>query len=92
MTTKLEMIEIIKSENPTIQIGDDERGYTKLSTKEYQAQIIEWATARLAKEQAQTEAEALRQSKISAYQKLGLTEAEIEALLPTPKPLVRPTA
>lgn len=31
--------------------------------------------------------EQLRLTKISAYEKLGLTEAEIEALLPTPKPL-----
>jgi hypothetical protein len=34
--------------------------------------------------QIKTEAEALRQTKISAYEKLGLTQAEIEALLPTP--------
>ena len=34
--------------------------------------------------QSKAEAEALRQTKISAYQKLGLTEAEIEALLPAP--------
>ena len=33
-----------------------------------------------------------RQLKISAYQKLGLTEAEIEALLPTPKPVIDHTA
>ena len=38
------------------------------------------------KAQAKAEAEVLRATKISAYQKLGLTEAEIEALLPTPKP------
>lgn len=30
-------------------------------------------------------AEALRQSKIAAYEKLGLTPEEIEALLPTPR-------
>lgn len=92
MTTKQEMIEIIKAENPTLQIGDDEAGYTQLSTDEYEATIAQWAEARLAKEQAKIDAEAVRQTKIAAYQKLGLTEAEIEALLPTPKPLVRPTA
>ena len=85
MTTKQEMIKIIKAENPTLRVGDDESGYTELSTKEYEAQIAEWADARLAKEQARAEAELARQTKISAYQKLGLTEAEIEALLPTPK-------
>ena len=40
----------------------------------------------------QTLIEETRQLKISAYQKLGLTEAEIEALLPTPKPVIEPTA
>jgi len=39
-----------------------------------------------AKENAKLEAEQLRATKIAAYEKLGLTEAEIEALLPTPKP------
>lgn len=92
MTTKQEMIEIIKAENPTLQIGDDDAGYTQLSAAEYEATIVRWAEARLAKEQAKSEAKTLRQTKISAYEKLGLTEAEIEALLPTPKPLVRPTA
>lgn len=92
MITKSQMIKIIKAENPTLQIGDEESGYIELSTEEYEAQIAEWADARLAKEQAKTDAEALLQIKISAYEKLGLTEAEIEALLPKPKPLVRPTA
>ena len=92
MITKSQMIKIIKAENPTLQIGDEESGYIELSSEEYEAQIAEWADARLAKEQAKTDAETLLQSKISAYKKLGLTEAEIEALMPTPKPLVRPTA
>jgi hypothetical protein len=36
MTTKTEMIAIIKAENPTIQVGDDEQGYTQLiSTLNY---------------------------------------------------------
>ena len=92
MTTKQEMIEIIKGQNPTLQIGDDDSGYTQLSADEYEATIAQWANARLAKEQAKSDAEAARQIKIAAYQKLGLTETEIEALLPTPKPLpVRPT-
>ena len=92
MKTKQEMIEIIKAENPTLQIGDDDAGYTQLSADEYESTIAQWADARLAKEQAKSEAEEARQIKISAYEKLGLTKAEIEALLPTPKPLVRPTA
>lgn len=41
------------------------------------------------KAQREIEAQELRTNKISAYQKLGLTEAEIEALLPKPKPVER---
>ena len=92
MTTKQEMIDLLKVEFPTLQVGDDDKGYTQLSNEDYEATIAQWADARLAKEQAKAEAETARQTKISAYQKLGLTDAEIEALLPTPKPLVRPTA
>ena len=92
MTTKQEMIALLKAEFPTLQIGDDEKGYTELTADEYEAQIDEWADARLAKEQAKAEAEAARQTKISAYKKIGLTDAEIEALMPTPKSFVRPTA
>jgi hypothetical protein len=88
MTTKNEMIEIIKAENPTLQIGDDDKGYTTLSAEEYEATIAEWADARLTKLQAKADAEALRQTKINAYQKLGLSEAEIEALVPTPQPRI----
>ena len=92
MTTKQEMIDLLKVEFPTLQVGDDDKGYTQLSDKDYEATIAQWADARLAKEQLKIDAETARQIKISAYQKLGLTEAEIEALVPTPKPLVRPTA
>lgn len=92
MTTKQEMINLLKAEFPILQVGDEDRGYTELSADEYEAQIAEWADARLAKEQAKAEAEAARQTKISAYEKLGLTEAEIEALMPTSKPFVRPNA
>lgn len=49
------------------------------------AEIEAWKTA---KENAKLQAEQLRQTKIAAYEKLGLTEAEIEALLPTPKPSI----
>jgi len=92
MTKKQEIIELLKAEFPTLQIGGDDVGYTQLSDEAYEAIIGEWADSKLAKQQAKAEAEALRQSKISAYEKLGLTQAEIEALLPTPTPLVRPTA
>jgi hypothetical protein len=46
---------------------------------QYEQTIESWADGRIAKEQALADAEALRNTKISAYQKMGLTEAEIEA-------------
>jgi Holliday junction resolvasome RuvABC DNA-binding subunit len=55
-------------------------------TDEEQAQrdadVAAYLAEKQAKEQAEAEARAL---KISAYHKLGLSEAEIEALLPTPQ-------
>ncbi len=58
----------------------------ELSDNESTKLLEEWN-----KNQAQIEAEKnaadqLRANKISAYEKLGLTAAEIEALLPTPLP------
>lgn len=65
------------------------REMTSQEQAQRDAEIVAWQTA---KENAKLEAEQLRATKIAAYEKLGLTEAEIEALLPTPKPLpVRPT-
>lgn len=89
MITKQEIIAILKDENPSLTIGNDDEGYTELSSKEYEATIAEWAEARLAKLAINAEKEALRQTKISAYTKLGLTTEEIEALLPSPKPIER---
>ena len=65
------------------------REMTPEELAERNAEIEAWLKA---KETAKLEAQQLRATKIAAYEKLGLTEAEIEALLPTPKPLVRPTA
>jgi hypothetical protein len=88
MTTKKEMIEIIKGENPTLQIGDDEKGYTQLSTDEYDAVINEWANVRLAKEKIQAELEAValeaetKQAERKAiFERLGLTADEAKLLL-----------
>ena len=62
-------------------------------TDEEQAQRdAEVEATRIAKEQAELEAKQLRETKIAAYEKLGLTEAEIEALLPTPQPRISRTA
>ena len=88
MTTKKEMIEIIKAENPTLQIGDDQKGYTQLSNEEYDAVINEWATARLAKEKIKLEAQAQAQEtqakqteRQSILERLGLTADEAQLLI-----------
>lgn len=51
-----------------------------------EAEVAEFTANKLARELAAAE---LRATKIAAYEKLGLTPDEIEALLPTPRPLTR---
>jgi hypothetical protein len=80
MTTLNEMIAIIKAENPTLQIGDDERGYTQLDAAKYEATILDYANARLAKEAKAAEAEALAQSKVEAIDKLTALGIDPKAL------------
>lgn len=80
MTTLNEMIEIIKAENPTIQVGDDERGYTQLSQSEYDAQVAEWAQGRLDKQAKLAEAEALAKAKLDAINKLTALGIDPKAL------------
>ena len=71
MTTKTEMIEVIRAENPAgLRTGSDETGYTDLTDAEYEAKIAEWAEARLAKEAKIAEAEALETAKADAMDKL----------------------
>jgi hypothetical protein len=85
MTTKNEIIEILKTEFPTLRLGDDEAGYTELSESEYNAQIEEWAEVRLVKlnKQIQTEAEAQAraQAKAELLERLGITADEAKLLL-----------
>jgi hypothetical protein len=92
MKTKQEIIDLLKIENPVLRVGNDNDGYTELSADEYEAIIVERADAILAKEQATAEAKTLREFKISAYEKLGLSASEIAALLPVEETLVRPNA
>lgn len=80
MTTLNEMIEIIKAENPTLQVGDDEQGYTQLNAKDYEAKVKEYAEARLAKQAKVAEAEALVQSKAEAVEKLTALGIDPKAL------------
>ena len=77
------MINLLKKEYPTLQLGDDEKGYTELSPEAYEEQIILWADARLAKEAAAAEAEAKAEAKQTAQAKLealGLTVEDLTAL------------
>ena len=81
MTTKNEMIEIIRAENPNgLRVGDDERGYTQLTAEEYEQEIERMAAIRLEEEAEQKqvkEAKELAQSKLAA---LGLTADDLKAL------------
>lgn len=85
MTTKEEMIQILKAENPILQIGSDEQGYTLLSSTDYETTISEWADARLKKEAkaAADEAAAIQAiaDKAALLAKLGITAEEATLLL-----------
>ena len=81
MKTKTELIAQFKLENPTLSFGVNDQVF-EMDEAQYEATIESWADAVLAKQQAQIDAVNARQVKISAYEKLGLSEAEIEALLP----------
>ena len=62
----------------------DEITVRELTDDEQAIRDAEKAAWLVEKEQKKLEEAQLRQIKIVAYEKLGLTEAEIEALLPTP--------
>jgi hypothetical protein len=82
MTTLNEVIEVIRAENPNgIRVGSDEVGYTDLTAAQYEAQIQEWAMARLAKLQKNVELEAQAAQKTALLEKLGITEDEAKLLL-----------
>ena len=85
MSTLNEMIEIIKAENPTLQVGDDERGYTQLSAADYETQIAEWAENRLAKNAKiaadEAAADQAATDKAALLAKLGITADEAKLLL-----------
>jgi len=59
----------------------------RLATDEEQAEIDAREAKAAAEElEAKTQEEQLKATKIAAYEKLGLTEAEIKVLLPAPQP------
>jgi hypothetical protein len=83
MTTKQQMIEILKNQFSTLKVGSDDLGYTELSADEYDATIIEWADAKLAREAKAAEAETNAAAKAAAQAKLaalGLTVEDLQAL------------
>jgi hypothetical protein len=82
MTTKQEMLAIIKAENPEgLRVGSDQDGYTELSKAETDAILDSWAEARLAKEKAIAEAEAKAASKADLLNRLGITADEAKLLI-----------
>ena len=81
MTTKAEMIAILKAENPTLQVGDDEQGYTQLAAADYEAIIAERANARLAKEAKAADKAQNAINKATLLAKLGITADEAKLLL-----------
>ena len=80
MTTKKQMIDLLKIEFPTLQVGDEDNGYTELSVEDYETTIAEWADVRLAKEAQALEVEAKAEAKLALLEKLGITEDEAKLL------------
>jgi hypothetical protein len=80
MTTKAEMIALLKNENPTLQVGDDERGYTDLTDEDYEAQIEQWAENRLEKEAKLAQEQSLEETKLNALAKLAALGLDLDDL------------
>ena len=81
MTTKQEMIKLLKTDFGTLRVGGDDVGYSELSAEEYEATINDWANARLAKEAKADEAEAKAAEKQALLDRLGITADEAKLLL-----------
>ena len=75
-----EMIAIIKAENATIRLGDDEAGYTELTGADYDAQIADWAAGRLDKLAKLADIEAAKLAKIETINKLTALGIDPKAL------------
>lgn len=82
MTTKEEMIAIIKAENPDgLRVGSDSDGYTMLSKEECENIYSEWAKVRLDKMEKEQTENGINASTVSKLSALGLTEEEIDKLI-----------
>jgi hypothetical protein len=81
MTTKNEMIAIIKAENANgLQVGNDEQGYTQLTANEYEQEIERMASIRLEEEAKQEQVKAAKESAHAKLAALGLTTDDLKAL------------
>lgn len=78
MTTKAEIIQQLKALYPTLKIGDEDTGYTDLSSAEYDAQIEQWAENEYLDATAKAKAAA---DKAALLAKLGITADEAKLLL-----------
>ena len=80
MKTRLEMIETLKAEYPTLRSGDDERGYTDLSADDYETTIEAWADNLFREQTELAEAEAIATAKLDAIEKLTALGIDPKAL------------
>ena len=81
MTTKAELIAQLKKDNPTMVLTAN--GETKeLNADEYEKACNDWADMRLAQLQVAEAKKAEYAIKVSAYEKLGLSQQEIDVLVP----------
>lgn len=88
MIKRADKVKELKEKYPILTKGVDD-AVIKVANAEYEQIISNWADNEIADEQSKLEAAQLRQTKIDAYAKLGLSAAEIEALLPA---LIAPIA
>ena len=70
-----------------LENGQVEKNATAQEKANREQEIAQFKTSIAARE---AEQKTLRETKIAAYVKLGLTDAEIEAILPTPKTITAP--
>jgi hypothetical protein len=78
--TKAQIVARLKNEYPTLKIGDDERGYTNLSSAEYEKTISQWADNELAAEAAKIEADSVKAAAQAKLGALGITVEDLKAI------------
>jgi hypothetical protein len=80
MKTLNEIIAELKAENPTLRSGNEEDGYTDLSSAEYEATIQEWANNILDLANKEAEAQVAKDAALAKLTALGLTADDLVAL------------